>query len=114
MCIAIEVMVLPLPVTVFTCMEYSLPYRLRGTRAAEQIEVSTHLHWYTGRPPCSDGAGMPSPRPGPVARRGERVDRVAALNGARRCCVVLHLVVDLQPVALRVRYDDPTVLLIED
>src|SRR5438132_7860149 len=39
--------------------------------------------------------------------------RVAALNGARRRGVVLHLVVDLQPVALRVRHDDPTVLLIE-
>src|SRR5712691_316548 len=40
--------------------------------------------------------------------------RVAALNGACRRGVVLHLVVDLQPVALRVRHDDPTVLLVKD
>ena len=33
-----------------------------------------------------------------------------SLNGARRGGVVLHFVVDLQPVALCVRYDDSTVL----
>ena len=40
--------------------------------------------------------------------------RVEALNGARRLLVVLDLVVDLQPVALGVRHDEPTVLRIED
>ena len=37
-----------------------------------------------------------------------------ALNGTRRRGVVFNLVVDLEPVPLRVRHDDPTVLRIED
>src|SRR5437870_7271232 len=65
-------------------------------------------------PPCG-GRSRPAPAaPRPCGAAKGTCSRVAALNSTRRRGVVLHLVVNLQPVALRVRYDDPTMLLIED
>src|SRR5437870_368566 len=74
-----------------------------------------HPRGCTPDSPPRGGGSRPAPAtPRPWGAAKGTCSPVAVLNGARRRGVVPHLVVNLQPVALRVRYDHPTVPLIED
>jgi hypothetical protein len=80
----------------------------------------THADAHQIAQPCC-GRGQPAPA---VSKLGKECatdgtvkggcGRLEALNGARRRGVVLDLVVDLEPIPLGVRHNDPAVLLIED
>src|SRR5215510_2012389 len=61
--------------------------------------------------PCAALAGRSTPA---TDAAGDAGGHVEALDGARRRLVVLELVVDLEPVALGVSHNQPTVVRIED
>src|SRR5262245_49370993 len=84
------------------------PYACAPCATARASRSASRHQRRTGQPTrAAAGAGRP-------CRTKAGVGSVGALYSARRRGVVLDLVIDLQPVALRVRDDNPTVPLIED